>query len=388
MVEDGIKRVLVYRLGSLGDHLIALPCYRLVRRAFAGAEVRLLTNVPVSGKAPAAVAVLNGMGLVDGYFRYAIATRSFWELTKLWWQIVRWRPQVLVYLGSARGVETARRDAKFFRMCGTERMVGVPVTEELQGWFFGYAREGGGREIGTEVEPEAERLARNLAELGDARLTEASSWELDLSAAETAKADATIRNALSGNRESSRFAWEKSERRGEDVIAVSVGTKMQANDWGIDNWRKLLGRFAEEWPGRVLLMVGSAEDREASEKAAEIWRENAGGPVANLCGMLTPRESAAALSRAGLFLGHDSGPMHLAAAVGTSCVAVFSARHLPRQWFPHGKGHRVIYHQVECRGCMLETCVEQRKKCIVSIGVDEVMDAVRAQMAGFEAPLR
>jgi ADP-heptose:LPS heptosyltransferase len=102
--------------------------------------------------------------------------------------------------------------------------------------------------------------------------------------------------------------------------------------------------------------------------------------VVNLCGKLTPRQSAAALARVEIFLGHDSGPMHLAAAVGTPCVAVFAARNLPRQWFPVGSQHRVVYHRVECAGCGLETCIEQGKKCLVSIGVEEVFRVVSSKL--------
>jgi heptosyltransferase III len=96
----------------------------------------------------------------------------------------------------------------------------------------------------------------------------------------------------------------------------------------------------------------------------------------NLCGVTSPRETAAVMGRATLFVGHDSGPMHLAAAVGIRCVALFSARNLPRVWFPFGTNHRVIYHDVPCKGCGLETCVKFKKKCITSVSVDEVFSTV------------
>jgi len=368
MVDERVQRVLVYRLGSLGDHLVALPGYRLARRAFPGAEFRLLTNVPVSTKAPAAAAVLENTGLVQGYLGYSVGTRSAWELVKLWWKIVRWRPQVLVYLAGARGLETAQRDARFFKLCGIGRQIGVPLTEAMQENFYGEGSLGGvpdRLELMEDQEPEAARLARNLVELGDARLEDAESWGLELTAAEMQVAQGAI----------------GSEVVGRPSIAVSVGTKVQAKDWGCENWRALLGRVAERFPGYALLLLGALEEREASEFAATDWVAKGGGPVVNLCGKLSPRESGAAMARAKIFLGHDSGPMHLAAAVGTPCVAVFSGRNLPRQWWPMGKRHRVVYHQVDCAGCGLETCIEQGKKCIVSIGVDEVMRAVEESMS-------
>ncbi len=387
MGERTARRVLIYRLGSLGDMLVALPALHLVARAFPEAERRMLTNFPVSAKAPAAAEILDGTGLVQGYLRYAAGTRGARELLGLWWTIVRWRPQVLVYLAGARGVETARRDEMFFKLCGVRRMVGVPLTAGMQRNFYGAATGGrdhamvaGGAE--PQLEPEAARLVRCIGELGAAgeisdpgRLREAASWDLHLSAAEHERAEQAIDAGLGVG-----LGAEAAAALAMEAVAVSVGTKVQAKDWGRENWRALLGRVAAEFPGRVLLLVGAAEESEASEFAAGGWRANGGGPVVNLCGRLTPRESAAAMARARLFLGHDSGPMHLAAAVGTPVVAIFAARNIPRQWFPFGERHRVLYHRVECWGCGLETCMEQQKKCLMSITVDEVMEAVRSRL--------
>ncbi|MGI4829588.1 MAG: hypothetical protein ACRYFU_15540 [Janthinobacterium lividum] len=84
MIDRTVRRVLIYRLGSLGDMLIALPAFHLIARAFPEADRRLLTNSPVHAKAPAAAAVLDGTGLVQGYLRYTVGTRSPWELLRLW----------------------------------------------------------------------------------------------------------------------------------------------------------------------------------------------------------------------------------------------------------------------------------------------------------------
>jgi ADP-heptose:LPS heptosyltransferase len=352
------KRVLIYRLGSLGDTVVALPALHLIARSFPDAERRMLTNFPVSVKAPAAAAVLDGNGLVHGYFRYAVGTRSPVALFRLWWELFWWGPEVVVYLGAARGVESASRDAKFFRACGIRRLIGVPTDETQQANLL--------RGTDGELEPECARLVRNLRELGTADLDAAESWDLRLTEAERGGA----RRALAA-------------AGGRPILAVSVGTKVQSKDWGRENWRALLEALGRRYPGYALALTGAAEESEASEFAAAGWRAGAGenSPVLNLCGRLTPRESAASFAESRLFLGHDSGPMHLAAAVQTPCVAIFAARNIPRVWYPYGARHRVIYHTVECAGCGLETCVVERKRCLTSIGVGEVV-AVVAEMLG------
>ncbi|MGD0445543.1 MAG: glycosyltransferase family 9 protein [Edaphobacter sp.] len=352
-MASSTKRVLIYRLGSLGDTLVALPALHLVARAFPNAERRLLTNFPINAKAPQAAAILENTDLVHGYFRYAAGTRSPRELLALWWQLARWRPEVLVYMGPARGIESARRDARFFRFCGIQHLIGVPSTEDMQKNRWQQSEQA--------LEPEAARLARNIAELGDANLDDPASWNLHLTEAEDARAKEVLAPAAD-----------------HPILAVSVGTKVQSKDWGRDNWRALLNRLAALYPNHALALCGAREESEASEFAAAGWRENSAAPIVNLCGLLTPRESAAAIARARIFVGHDSGPMHLAAAVQTPCVAIFAARNKPRVWFPYGKRHRVLYHQTDCWGCGLETCIVEKKKCLTSITVDEVATQVRA----------
>ena len=371
-MDSVTKRVLVYRLGSLGDTVVGLPAFYLVARAFPEAERRLLTNFPVQAKAAPAAAVLEGTGTVSGYFRYAKGSRSPMELARVWWEIVRWRPQVLVYLAAARGLDSARRDARFFRLCGIKQLVGVPLNKDMQEnrWEPGSGRLRAATAPQDDgwFEPEAARLVRNIAELGDASLDDPASWDLRLTEAERNRADELMGGA-----------------NGRPAIAVSMGTKLQANDWGRDNWRALLARLAEMYPCYALSMVGSADEREASEFAAQGWREVAvvrkkPAKVVNLCGVLTPRQSAAVMARAALFLGHDSGPVHLAAAVQTPCVAIYSARNKPRVWFPYGAKHSVVYHRVDCWGCELETCIAEQKKCIASIAVEEVAAEVNKML--------
>jgi heptosyltransferase-3 len=351
------QRVLIYLLGSLGDTVVALPALHLVARQFPNAERRMLTNFPVSAKAPAASAILAENGLVHGYFRYSVGTRSVFALLQLMWTLLRWRPQVLVYLTQARGIPAAQRDARFFRLCGIRRQIGVPLNEAMQE----HQRQ---PEHGL-LEHEYDRLARNLSELGDCEVNTQAAWDLGLSQAEKACAQAALAPA-----------------GGRKVLAVGVGTKVQSKDWGKENWKALLTDLGTRYPDHALALMGAAEEAQVSEFAAEGWRAGAGPQalVLNLCGQLSPRESAAALQLAELFIGHDSGPMHLAAAVGTRCVAVFAARNIPRVWFPRGECNHVVYHAVDCMGCRIETCIVERKKCISSISVGEMVNAVRSML--------
>jgi ADP-heptose:LPS heptosyltransferase len=338
-------RVLIYHLGSLGDTVVALPALHLVARSFPDAIRLMLTNAPVHAKAPAAAAVLGDSKLVDGYISYPVGTRNLIRLAKLWWRIFRFRPQLLIYLAAPRGESALKRDVRFFRLCGVSRIIGLPLGDLAKPLYLS--------ETGL-WEHESARLARTLRELGDCAVEDKRNWDLRLTAVEKNAADAALAPVT-----------------GKPLVVCGPGTKMQAKDWGRENWRRLLAGLSAALPGHALALVGATQDGELSEYAASDWQ----GPVVNLCGQLTPRQSAAVLRNAELFLGPDSGPMHLAAAVGAPCAIVFAARTKPGIWYPVGQGNRIVYHEVDCAGCNVETCIEQKKKCLTSVSAEEMLAA-------------
>jgi lipopolysaccharide heptosyltransferase III len=346
------KRVLIYRLGSLGDTVVALPCFHLMARVFPDAERWLLTNIPVSPKAPSPATVLGGSGLIHGLVDYPVRLRGLSTLRALSRRIRDLRPELLVYLVERTRVQMLARDLLFFRASGIAHIVGAPCRRDLRRHRYDAASQ--------TYEPEAARLARTLSAVGDARCDDPASWDLQLGSGERTRAAEVLHR------------WP-----GRDQFLVCcVGTKVDVKDWGVANWQAMLAQLSKDHPSMGLVLVGASQEASVSTEAARKWS----GPKLNLCGSTTPRETAALLERARLFIGHDSGPMHLAAAVGTRCVAVFSARQRPRIWFPFGDGHRVIYHRTACEGCGLEQCVTFGKKCMTSINVGEVHAAVSATL--------
>jgi heptosyltransferase III len=300
------SNILIYRLGSLGDTVIALPCFHLIRKLFPGGKITILTNQPISEKAAPAMAILENSGLCDEAISYPVGTRSAQELAKVRRTIRQIQPRILINLTAARGLLKSLRDYFFFRSCGVKDIVGTPLRRRD---FRVRPTKGG------EFEPESQRLAARMAALGGIDLADRRFWDLGLTQKE---------------KDQAAEAWPPN---GKNFVAVSVGTKMPVKDWGEDNWAELLALLSREMPDTGLVLLGSPDERGRSENLGRKWP----GGYKNLCGQTSPRVAAALLERCRLFIGHDSGPMHLASVVGAPTLGLFSWFNPPGQWFP---GHK------------------------------------------------
>ncbi len=364
MVSEDPSRVLIFRPGSVGDTIVCLPCFHLIARRFPNAERRVLTNSPVTKVSVPVKEILDGTGLVDDYIEVDHSDvrsrlRTQWDLCRL---IRSWRPDLLIVLTDPREFQQHFSELMFFKLCGARAMLNMSREERTA--RYRWVPERGCYEY------EAERLARLMRSLGDARLDDSASWDLRLSPAERERALEAVKPA----------------RGTAGLIVCSIGAALEIQDWGAPNWLAMVEELAARAGGYGLALVGAGSEHERSEAMRTRWR----GPSVNLCGRLRIRETAAVMKHADVFLGHDSGPIHLAAAMGVPCVGVYTARNPAGSWFPYGDQHRVIAHDVPCAGCKLSECTVYAKRCITSITVAEVLAAVedlllRVGSSGFGA---
>lgn len=337
--------ILIFSIGSLGDTLVALPAYHLIRESYPDSRIVLLTNSPVDGgvKAASSYQILLGSGLVDDYLEYPHGSRDWRALATVATKIRKLRPAQGVYLMPVRTIRQRLRDAVFFSLAGLPAMRGLwpgkskdkhlPISGQTE-----------------QREAEASRLLRSIG--FDPQRLEQRLFSLEIQPHERD----SVRPLLESLGENRPF------------IAMSVGAKVPAKDWGQDRWQDLADQLQQTLADHALVFIGSADEAERCQRLLERWPT--GG--LNLCGKLPPRQSAAVLERAALFIGHDSGPMHLASSVGIPAVSIFAARHKPGIWFPYGNEANVFYKLVPCHGCRLSVCIEQGMKCIRAIKAADV----------------
>ncbi len=138
----------------------------------------------------------------------------------------------------------------------------------------------------------------------------------------------------------------------------------------------------------IFIAIGSREDRKFVQKA----KRAAASPIFDLSGRLSLGMLGVLLSRASLLISNDSGPVHIANAVGTPAISIFGRNQpglSPARWGPLGKDSRVVWKDVGCVECLAHNC-QIGFLCLDAISVEEVLrevdhyaDALRVLPQGY-----
>jgi len=178
--------------------------------------------------------------------------------------------------------------------------------------------------------------------------------------------------------------WSREGLEKELVIGIFPGAAFPHKRWPIDKYVRLCGMIHSACRPRFLLL-GLASD---AALTAEIARA-AGRRCVDLAGATSVDQLAAVLERVSLFIGNDSGPAHLASAVGCPCITVMSAIEFPGSWEPWGSRAAAVRHDTSCSPCFsFSDCPLGTRACTTGITVVEVFEKVRDAIGKLELARR
>ncbi|HEX8552713.1 MAG TPA: glycosyltransferase family 9 protein [Abditibacteriaceae bacterium] len=152
------------------------------------------------------------------------------------------------------------------------------------------------------------------------------------------------------------------------VAACEASARRGIKEWPEEHWAQALDTLAARLP---VVLVGTQQTESVRAKMKQ--------PVFDAGGRTDLQTLAALCGRARLFLGIDSGVLHLAAAMGTPVVGIYG----PSSWkltSPRGVPQRIVRHPVECSPCLLSECPlknGEHKKCLTRLAPESVVVAAR-----------
>ncbi len=164
-------------------------------------------------------------------------------------------------------------------------------------------------------------------------------------------------------------------------IALGPGaTYGPAKRWPLPYWKQAIQKILDSRPEDLLVLGGREEAAYLKPLVDDFKKGTFAKRVHLMAGETSVCGLAALLSQCKLLITNDTGPMHVAAAVGTPTVALFGSTS-PAWTRPFGLGHEVIYHQTECSPCFQKTC-PIGYICLHRIQVEEVLRSMRKILAG------
>ena len=158
-----------------------------------------------------------------------------------------------------------------------------------------------------------------------------------------------------------------------DFVALNPGGGWPTKRWGPERYGALATEILREWSLPSLVLWGPGEDGIAERIVATSDGAARRAPATAL------REMIPYLERARLFVGGDTGPLHIASALGVPVVGLFGPTD-PARNGPFGTGDRAVWKAVPCSPCYKRRCPGFDTVCLRSMSVPEVMAAVRERL--------
>jgi predicted lipopolysaccharide heptosyltransferase III len=158
-------------------------------------------------------------------------------------------------------------------------------------------------------------------------------------------------------------------QRSQSIVMLQPGARYWFKAWPPERFAELADRLTFQY-GCQVLIGGSHQEGDLAQQIQQMAKSR---PI-SMAGRTTMKQFAAIAKKSALFVGNDSGAMHIASAVGTPVVALFGPSS-PVEWGPRGGATEVIYKGLDCRTCFHPTCPRGEQNCMKLIAVDEVMSA-------------
>lgn len=325
-----MDKILVKGTNWIGDVFLSLPAVYSIRRIFPDAEIDIALKRPLGD-------LVRGVDVIDS---------------------------VLDYDGDFSGeLDLVRR----IRKKGYD--LGVIFPRSLHSaliTFFGGVKE----RLGYVADMRSVFLTKRVSRTEEIRSVHQSEYYRNL-ISELGNPGPLVTPKLSPSEE--EVSWARNFLRrhgygGGPLFGINPGAAYgDAKKWFAERFAKVSDELVKKFGGHPVIFGGVKDVEAAKEVARSMERE----PIL-AAGRTTIRELIALISTCTVFITNDSGPMHMAAALGIPIVAVFGSTN-PKTTSPMGRVE-IIRHEVDCSPCLLRTCPKDYHRCMELVEAIEVID--------------
>ena len=328
------KNILVVRLDHIGDFVCTTPLFKNIKNRFPDSKITVLVNSASK----------------DLAFRNPYVNK-----------VITFSPLHLARSDKPSNLEGLRRVIKDVKNIGFD--LGIDPRGDILSilimWLggvkyrAGYGITGGGFLLNKMCRYDESKhvIDRNLAllEALDIPISDRSP-EIYFSEKDEEVVERLLRPAFGGTRNDGL----------EKAVVIHPFAGAKAKEWPKKNFQNLINRIKSD--GRDVFLIGSADDEGRYEN------------IIDLRGKLSLPQLACLIRKTGFFIGLDSGPANIAAALNVPSVIICSGTNIPELWITNNPNVRLVYRGTECKPCGLKVCMEEKHECMESISAEEVMN--------------
>jgi len=338
--NTNIQKIAIYRFGSFGDSIVTFPTIKAIREQYKNVEIHIY-NKPENDN------LIKMEDLLDeNMYDKIITLKANSSIKELYKTVKKEKYDIWFELSSAGlSFSKAFKKIAFLKLAGVKYINGIEITPNK--FLSRYFKKN------YNFISERERLLNNLLSLN----IPIQKYSLDFPLKDISKNIIKVEKHLS-----------KDSINKDKMIVLITKSKRQSTTWTQDNWIELSKELLKK--EYQLVFIGAPSD---SEFIDPIVNELDSNNVKSYVGDFSVLDSAALLKLSPLAISVDTGPMHLAYAVGTKVIALFSARDYVEKWYPPKELGVVIRKDIKCSPCFLDNC-PNNNECMNQINFINILD--------------
>lgn len=338
------QRILIVKLGSIGDIVHTLPVLRTLRARFPKAFIAWAVEEK----------------LADLLYENADLDEIIIISTK------RWRKN-LSFSTLSEVMETVRnlRERSFDLVFDFQGLIKSGVVSFLTGAKdrAGFSRKDCREKANALF---TNRKARPFIQTGhvvDKNLSLLKKLRIDKFATEF-----SLKSSPEAKASISSFCDSNSDFFQKPIAAINPGVGFPTKQWALDRFAKIADRVFRELNLNILLTWGPGEKEKVEEIASQMEENSLIAPPTTIL------ESIALYQKLDLFIGGDTGPLHICAALGVPTVSIFGPTD-PARNGAYGSGHTTAFKKLSCSFCYKRKCPTQNE-CMMELKEEEVFEAI------------
>ena len=341
------RRILLVKPSSLGDCLQALPVLNSLRKTLPQARIVWLVNTEYAG-------ILRNHPALDDLILFPrrlfrarhVGVGLCKEVFGLWSKLQGERFDLVIDL------QGLLRSAMMTLATGAPVRLGLGDARELAGAFYTHRVHLKPTDIHA-----VDRYMRCLELLGIR--SEQREFSLPIAPGASAGLD--------------RIFTQADLRRPDKFVLVTPGARWQSKRWPAERFAAVIDRISSEL-SLPCVLAGSPSEAQLCGQVGRVCRSK---PL-NLAGLTALDQLAALVSLSELVLGHDSGTIHLAVALGKPLICIVGPTD-PKRTGPYGRSNSIVTAEVDCAPCRRSVCPDNR--CMTLITVESVFEKVKSSLS-------